>query len=93
MIIATRPQLFLYAGQDFKDGEAWPGAREARGVADAYAAVKALAGGHPNERVPMWNTVTKTMLLGSCELAFALLVVTVVVGVGSVVFRFRDELR
>ncbi|CAM9785894.1 unnamed protein product, partial [Sphacelaria rigidula] len=63
-VICSRQHLFLYAGQDYKEGEAWEGARQARGVADAYAAVKALAGGDPDEHIPMWNTVAKAILVG-----------------------------
>lgn len=69
-VIATRPHLFLYAGQNYEEGQAWPGAREARGIADAYAAVKMLAGGDPDEHIPMWNTVTKRILVGPCEFFF-----------------------
>lgn len=65
--IAVRPHLFLYAGQDIPEQIAWYGAWEARGVADAYAAVTALAGGDEDERIPLWNTVTKEKVTGHGE--------------------------
>lgn len=65
--ISVRPHIFLYAGQDVPEPMAWYGAWEARGVADAYAAVVALAGGDENERVPLWDTVAKTKITGQGE--------------------------
>lgn len=65
--ISIRPNLFLYAGQDVKDTKNWFGANEARGVADAYAAVTALAIGDENERIPLWDTVKKVKITGRGE--------------------------
>lgn len=65
--ISTRPNLFLYAGQDVKDTHNWYGAHEARGVADAYAAVTALAIGDEDERIPLWDTVNHVKITGRSE--------------------------
>ncbi|CAN0062973.1 unnamed protein product, partial [Choristocarpus tenellus] len=52
--LSAQPRLFVYAGQDLTGEEAWFGAKEARSVADSYAASKALFRGDPNERIPLW---------------------------------------
>lgn len=65
--ISTRPHLFLYAGQDMPPHLAWYGAREARGVADAYASVTALVGGDEDERIPLWDIVLKEIVSGDSE--------------------------
>lgn len=36
-------------------------------MADAYAAVAALTGGRADERIPLWNTVTRKILTGMGE--------------------------
>lgn len=66
-VLCTNPHLFVYAGQDLPSKKAWPGAQEARGVADAFAASLTGVGRSPDERVPMWNTVTKRALFGKGE--------------------------
>lgn len=65
--IAVRPHLFLYAGQDMPPKLAWYGAREARGVADAYASVTALNEGDEDERIPLWDIVRKKIVSGNGE--------------------------
>ncbi|CAM9312249.1 unnamed protein product, partial [Hapterophycus canaliculatus] len=65
--ISVRPHIFLYAGQDVPEHMAWYGAWEARGVADAYAAVVALSGGDEDERIPLWDTVAKKKITGDGE--------------------------
>ena len=71
--ISTRPHLFLFAGQDVVEHETWFGAAEARGVADAYAAVMALKMGDEDERIPLWNIVTKQKITGNGEICGVLL--------------------
>lgn len=66
--ISTRPHLFIFAGQDMvAHHQTWYGAAEARGVADAYAAVMTLAVGDEDEHIPLWNIVTKQKITGSGE--------------------------
>lgn len=65
--LSTRPHLFLYAGQDVVDHQTWYGAAEARGVADAYAAVMTLTVGDEDEHIPLWNIVTKQKVTGIGE--------------------------
>lgn len=66
-VLCTNLHLFVYAGQDLPSKKAWSGAQEARGVADAFAASLTGVGRSPDERVPMWNTVTKRALFGKGE--------------------------
>lgn len=42
----------------------WYGAKEARGVADAYAAAMLIPSGDPDERIPLWHSVTKEVVMG-----------------------------
>lgn len=42
----------------------WYGAKEARGVADAYAAAVLIPNGDPDERIPLWHSVTKEVVMG-----------------------------
>lgn len=59
--------MFLFAGQDVADHHTWYGAAEARGVADAYAAVVTLTEGDEDEHIPLWNIVTKQKVTGRGE--------------------------
>ena len=46
------------------ENEAWFGARVARGVADAYAVAMVVPNGDPDQRIPLWHSVTKKMIAG-----------------------------
>lgn len=67
-ILGSNPHLFLYAGQDVPADKAWSCAQAARGVADSFAASLTTGNGRsPDERVPVWNTITKRVIFGKGE--------------------------